>query len=130
MARMISLVVQIRKSTTYGQWMEIREAMGRKEIAEEEVEKALSALIVLAATRPDCPARGSEENARARDLWQDVFFFVRHGALSPREVSEHLRQLRILKKFLPIPARVRDNWPRLHAVSGYQGGADGFRRLL
>ncbi|MCX6782066.1 MAG: hypothetical protein NTW66_03045 [Candidatus Magasanikbacteria bacterium] len=130
MARMISVVVQIRKGSTYGEWLEIREAMNRQEIAEREVEKALSALIVLAAVRPGCPERGSQTDAPAKELWQDVFFFVRHGALSPREVSENLRQLRKLGVFLPIPARVRDSWPRLHAVAGNHGGVDGSRRLL
>ncbi len=130
MARMMSLLVKVGKETAYGEWREIRGAMGRREISEREVKMALSDLIEIASGRRNCPERESGNDAPAKDLWLDVFFFVRNGVLSEKEVSENLHQLRILKKYLPIPARVRNSWPRVCAVSGEKGDANGIRRLL
>jgi hypothetical protein len=123
MAMLVSVVLGVRKGSAYWVWNIVRSAMDERLLQEQEVKKALSALIELGMSRVSHLERGSNASDPAGQLWQDVFHFIREGALSPFEVKANLYHLRQLGFYAPIPERVRKQWPPIRLVARNSGGS-------
>ena len=117
---MVSMVIKLGSGSPHWWWFAIKRKMNEGVIDEKEVKLALGALIEDVHKLSSAPDEGKPETVP--ELWAEVAHYLVSRRLHPKTAVQELEHLYTIGRYLPIPSRVKANWPKGLAL--IKGGSD------